>query len=78
MKIKERERWLQENGYDGLIHPDHECGCKVGDLEPCDGACGCRPAYRGPDPDGESEWLMYSSKFYRDLAIRQKAKGEVT
>lgn len=27
--------WLKENGYDGLVHPDAECGCQVTDLMPC-------------------------------------------
>lgn len=28
------EGWLTANGYDGLF--DFACGCKVGDLMPCD------------------------------------------
>ena len=55
--------WLAANGYDGLVSGDTECGCKLNDLVPCDSPFDtCEPAYRGPDPTGEAEWLMYRSK----------------
>ena len=37
MNIKEIIKvWLQENGYDGLVDQDGECGCEIADLMPCD------------------------------------------
>lgn len=29
------KNYLVENGYDGLVDPDHECACLVADLAPC-------------------------------------------
>lgn len=35
------EKYLKENGYDGLYQPD-SCACEVDDLMPCDGdVMGC-------------------------------------
>lgn len=31
--------WLENNGYDGLCHPDYECGCQLNDLMPCGDPC---------------------------------------
>jgi len=28
-------KYLKENGFDGLCHPDSECGCNIDDLVPC-------------------------------------------
>jgi hypothetical protein len=27
--------YLKENGYDGLCHPETDCGCEIDDLIPC-------------------------------------------
>ena len=52
--------YLKEHGFDGLVDDDGECGCLVDNLMPCDAPCEtCRPGFRGPDPEGESEWLIY-------------------
>lgn len=54
---------LVAGGFDGLLQADAECGCELGDLKPCCGDFGdCVPAYKGPDPSGEGEWLMYRTK----------------
>ncbi len=47
MNVKEIvEKYLKENGYDGLFH-EGDCGCEVGDLAPCDGsALDCEPGYK--------------------------------
>lgn len=38
---------LQENGYDGLVNGEVECGCGLDDLEPCGQVSGeCKAAYR--------------------------------
>lgn len=75
MTVKEIvEEWLKANGYDGLIwglNPDEACGCQIGDLMICESRCdGCQPAYRGPDPSGDADWLMYASK---EEAAKRKA-----
>jgi len=28
-------KYLKENGYDGLVDADNECGCELSDLSPC-------------------------------------------
>lgn len=28
--------WLEQNGYDGLVDVDNECGCQLSDLAPCE------------------------------------------
>jgi len=43
--------WLCEHGYDGLCHPDTECGCGVGNLMPC-GEPGSRCEAARLDKDG--------------------------
>ena len=30
------EDWLRQNGFDGLACPELECGCRLGDLMPCE------------------------------------------
>ena len=30
------ETHLQQTGFDGLYHPETECGCGLGDFMPCD------------------------------------------
>jgi hypothetical protein len=38
------KRFLRRGGYDGLCHPDTECGCWLDDLVPCDGPIDwCQP-----------------------------------
>lgn len=68
-------KWLKDNGYDGLVHPESECGCKVSDLVPCDSPChGCQPGYRGPDLVSGGSFAIYPSKEARDKAVLD-AKG---
>lgn len=40
--------YLEAQGYDGLVHPEGDCACGVGDLMPCDGdfAMDCKAGYR--------------------------------
>lgn len=55
--------WLEEHGYDGLRTDDAECGCLLDNLLVCDAPCdSCQPGYRGPDPSGESDCLVYLSR----------------
>lgn len=43
------EKYLRDNGYDGLYSDDYECGCEVDDLMPCEEpGIECRPGYKGP------------------------------
>lgn len=46
------KRWLGDNGYDGLCHPESECGCRLSDLAPCCEAIDdCEPAHEVMMPD---------------------------
>ena len=47
--------YLTSRGFDGLCHPETECGCGLEDLiGPCEGAQGdCQPAHRIQDPEGD-------------------------
>lgn len=53
------EKHLKDNGFDGLVHLDTECGCHMGDagLFLCDAYANkdCEPAYKHED---ESGWVM--------------------
>jgi hypothetical protein len=53
------EKHLKDNGFDGLVHLDTECGCHMGDagLFLCDAYANkdCEPAYKHED---ESGWIM--------------------
>lgn len=43
------KKHLIDNGFDGLVADDCECGCGVDDLRPCDSDFSkCMPAYRDP------------------------------
>lgn len=45
------EQYLKENGYDGLYYSDVSCGCRIGDLQPCDGPCqDCIAGYKRSVP----------------------------
>lgn len=52
MKIQEIvEKWLIDNGYEGLSGED--CGCEVGDLMPCDEPGNCEAGHKIPCPGQE-------------------------
>lgn len=66
--------WLREYAFDGLVHPDGECGCDINNLMHCVEACDCDrclPGYKGPDPSGEFDYLIY-----QDHDAREAAKAE--
>jgi len=53
------EKYLNDNGFDGLVHLDTECGCHMGDagLFLCEGdITECEPAYKH-EPD-DTGWTM--------------------
>ena len=59
--------WIKENGRDGLVNGDAECGCLLDDLEPCTemSSYHCEPAYRRgatKDDDSDSEYVMQVEK----------------
>lgn len=55
--------WLKQHGYDGLRADDAECGCKVDCLMPCNSPCNsCEAGYKGPDPSGECDSLIYLTR----------------
>ncbi|AEJ01210.1 hypothetical protein Nit79A3_1377 [Nitrosomonas sp. Is79A3] len=54
---------LVDNGFDGLVNGDAECGCELSDLQPCgESFADCKSAYKYPDPTGESNFLMFEEK----------------
>ena len=68
--------WLEQHGYDGLRADDAECGCELADLLVCDAPCdSCQPGYRGPDPSGECEWMMYVTREAAE-AVRKRGGGD--
>lgn len=45
------KEYLKNNGYDGLINENGDCGCLIDDLVPCmdgDGFDNCIPGYKTP------------------------------
>jgi len=57
------EKYLKENGYDGLYNLNGECACEIGDLIPCVDYCGdCKPGYKKSDPSGEYDFIISSSR----------------
>lgn len=63
--------WLKEHAFDGLC--GHDCGCGIDDLALCDEIPpDCEPGYRGPDPDGDADFIIYLS--HDDV---EAAKAEV-
>ena len=57
------KKYLKENGYDGLVDCENECGCELGNLMPCDGVImDCEPGYKGPDLSGDCDFLIYRTK----------------
>ncbi len=62
MTVKEIiEKYLKENGFDGLFNSDGECGCLLDDFMPCDsgGVQDCEPGYKKPGgEDSEFDWVV--------------------
>lgn len=57
------KKYLADNGYDGLVMEDGECGCTLDDFQPCgEDFGGCEPAYKGPGIPGECDYMMYRKK----------------
>lgn len=53
------EKYLRENGYDGLYRDDEDdgCGCPVDDLWPCGECfCNCLPGVKHERTDGT--WII--------------------
>lgn len=51
-------------GADGLVCPDAECACRLGELAPCDSDFGgCQPGWIGlPRDPSQEDWTMWTSK----------------
>ena len=46
--------YLRDNGFDGLVSRDGECGCGIEDLHPCEEEfADCEPGYKVPCTCGE-------------------------
>lgn len=53
---------LVDNGFDGLVNGDAECGCELSDLQPCgENFADCKPAYKHADPLGAHD-LFFEEK----------------
>jgi len=52
--------WLKDNGYDGLCHPDSECGCHIDDLMPCSPGLFCEAGHqtKAPKMSGYDFWIV--------------------
>lgn len=45
---------LVQHGFGGLVMPDAECGCCLGDLQPCSADfAACKPAYKHANDAGD-------------------------
>ena len=63
--------WLADNGYDGLLG-EYDCGCFLGNLFPCDNpGPDCTPGYKGPDPSGDCDFLIYATSEAAEAAKEQ-------
>ena len=58
------ENWLKDHGYDGLYHPDMGCGCRLGELLPCqDPSPECLVGYSVPPPgDSDADFWISPTK----------------
>lgn len=46
------EKYLEDNGYDGLYNEVSKCGCELETLIPCgEDFSGCKPGYKVVPPD---------------------------
>ena len=55
---------LIQHGFDGLVHPDAECGCLMAEgLQPCgEDNAECEAGYRIDDPVNLGRWLVTTEK----------------
>jgi hypothetical protein len=54
------EKYLTDNGYDGLCLPEQECGCHISDLFPCGSdPSQCQPGHRAA---AEGGWIIIPGK----------------
>ena len=62
------DKYLRDNGYGGLVHPDSECGCEVGDIMPCEDQQGeCAAGYKHIAPEtvgylSAGDWVITEEK----------------
>lgn len=57
--------YLENNGFDGLVHNGTECGCHLGDFHLCgESFAECEPAYKHALPPGDDRgsWWMSTKK----------------
>lgn len=66
-------QYLKENGFEGLVDIDNECGCLVDDLAPCFGSdlTNCEPAYKHPGEEGY-DFMMYRRKALNSGSLSQE------
>jgi len=58
-------RYLEDNGFDGLVSEDYECGCILDDFAPCELMNNCVAAYKWPG-DEDSLFYMKTTKPEQD------------
>ena len=70
---------LKSHGFDGLCHPDTDCGCGLDDLiGPCEGAqYDCQPAYKIKDAQGDPWYTIAFDHRPTEEEVREywKKKG---
>ena len=71
------EKYLKDNGFDGLVNVDAECGCGLDDFLPCSGDGGladCEPAYLVkcdcPEHDG-SHFSLKKKEFHKYVEVQE-------
>ncbi len=68
---------LRQLGYDGL--GCEACSCEIADLMPCDELySNCTAGFKGPDPEGDSDFIIYPVQEDADAAKAAQAAGENT
>ena len=58
------EKWLKDNGYDGLCNPAGECGCYFDDFMPCsEPDMDCQAGHKEKAPAGSgADYFIYPGK----------------
>ena len=62
------KKYLKDNGFDGLVNCDADCGCLLDDLFPCDYPTkGCEAAYNEGPVGSYDFFMVHHSKWSRPI-----------